>query len=708
MTGVTTAAGRSGRETHTVNGKQIGVLLGAVLAAVMSSRAAAQAVTLHVAPDGDDKWTGKSAAPDAARTDGPKATLTGARDAVRTLRNGTPGRPVTVKVRPGAYLLSTPFVLEPQDSGTPTAPVVWECDPAGGAVFSAGRSVTGWKAETRDGRTVWTAEIPEAKGRPFRQLWVAGNRAVRARHPNGDDLLRIRELPDLDPKLPYNKNGARRFLYTAGDFPVPADFEGVEVVVNHLWVSVRLAVAAHDATKQLLEFRQTSRRRLAESHDVRKLAPYHVENAREFLDAPGEWWFDARAGVLHYVPRPGETPETARAVAGVAGSERLLRFQGDPAAGKFVEHVVLRGLAFRHAEATLPANEAGDLQASVAVPAAVEAVGMRNCLLERCTVGSVGGYAVHLQAGCRDNVLVGCLIEDTGAGGVRIGEIVRRPAGPLRTSGNTVTDCRILAGGRVHRQAVAVWIGQSSDNRLLHNEIVDHGYTGVSIGWTWGYAESLAGGNVVEANLIADIGKGDLSDMGGIYTLGGQPGTVLRRNLIRNIRARAYGGWGIYFDEGSTGILAEHNLVHDTTHGGFHQHYGRDNTVRGNVFAFGTNAQIRRTRQEPHLSFRFENNVVVWDRGTLLDGRWDDDGGRFRLAGNLYRPLGDAKPVFGKWSFDQWQARGQDSGATVADPRFADVGKRDFRTGQESPLAAMGVVVPTPDEVGPRPPYRAK
>jgi parallel beta-helix repeat protein len=253
---------------------------------------------------------------------------------------------------------------------------------------------------------------------------------------------------------------------------------------------------------------------------------------------------------------------------------------------------------------------------------------------------------------------------------------------------------------------VGIWIGQSAHNRVAHCEIADFYYTGISIGWTWGYGRSLARGNIVEYNHVHHIGKKSdgsgpwLSDMGGIYTLGVQPGTTIRNNLWHDIAALRYGGWGIYFDEGSSGILAENNLVYNTTHGGFHQHYGRDNTVQNNIFAWGRDHALQATRPEEHIRFRFVRNIVLHRGAQILAGNLDF---HFVFDHNLYwRVDGDAVR-FGTLNWEQWQAKGMDRNSIRADPQFRDPARNDFRLAETSPARQLGFQPFSLDQVGPRP-----
>jgi hypothetical protein len=248
---------------------------------------------------------------------------------------------------------------------------------------------------------------------------------------------------------------------------------------------------------------------------------------------------------------------------------------------------------------------------------------------------------------------------------------------------------------------VGILSRHASGCAYIHNQIDDLFSTGISSGWVWGYKPSVTHDVLIEANDIHDIGQGVISDLGGIYTLGPQPGTVIRRNRIRDVTARGSRGWGIYLDEGSSWIVVEGNLVSRTLSGGFHQHFGTGNVVRDNVFAFGRDAQLKRTRNEED-SFAFVRNIVVWRQGSLFEGRWLV--GNFLSDRNCYSYLGDGAPRFGDGLFAQWQAAGNDAHSLLADARFVDPDHDDFTLAPGSPALELGFEPLDLADVGPRSP----
>ena len=176
--------------------------------------------------------------------------------------------------------------------------------------------------------------------------------------------------------------------------------------------------------------------------------------------------------------------------------------------------------------------------------------------------------------------------------------------------------------------------------------------------------------------------------MGGIYTLGVQPGTIIRNNIIHDVSAFTYGGWGIYPDEGSSNILIENNIVYNCKSAGFHQHYGRDNIVRNNIFAFNRENQIMRTKAEPHNSFTMEDNIVYFDQGKLLGTNWSGNG--FKLNDNVYWDTRGKDIAFAGRPFAAWQAQGEDQQSVIADPLFENASRFDFRLKADSPAIKMG------------------
>ena len=606
--------------------------------------------------------------------------LQAARDLIRAKRASGAwlGVPITVRIEGGQYVLEEPLVFGPEDSGSPEAPVVYAAQPGARVVISGGRQIAGWRAGEANGHAAWTVELPEVRTGvwTFRQLFVDDERRPRTRLPR-KGFFTFTGLPSVTPETRWSE-GQTAASFAPGNLSAGwRNLSDVDVVALHFWIESRLPVASVDPESNVVTFAHASTFRLTEAHGLQPCARYYVENVYEALHEPGEWYLDRPTGVLSYVPRAGETPENTRIIA--PRLPCLVELRGESAPDRRVTDLRFEGFSFAHTEWSWPEGDAGSVQAAWEAPGAVVLENAERCEFRNCSVGRVAGYGIEIGAGCADTRIENCVVTDLGAGGVKIGHDSER---------TIVRNCEIGDGGRIFPSGVGIWIGHSPGNRITHNEIHHLYYTGVSVGWSWGYAESKAVDNAVEHNHIHHIGQGWLSDMAGIYTLGVSPGTVLRHNRIHDVEAHAYGGWGLYNDEGSTGIVLEHNLVYRTTHGGYHQHYGRENVIRDNIFAFGRHAQIMRTREEEHVSFVFERNVVLFDEGVLLGSNWSND--RFVMNRNLYWRLGSEPFDFAGADLETWRARGHDVGSIVTDPMFMDAENGDFRLVAGSPAVKLG------------------
>ncbi len=668
-------------------------------------------IYLYVSTQGNDAWPGSQ--------NQPKATLKGARDAVRQIKSsgGLTG-PLHVKFASGEYPLMETVTFTPQDNGTEATPVIYEAMEGARPVFSGGRKITGFRPGENG---LWVADVPEvASGQwYFEQLWVDGRRAQRAMAPNTkwEEIAKLpgnpgsRERPrnpDIDPfffeEVVETDLGGGRFRQTSTvsqeviDLLTPlspAQLADVQLSVSHSWNNTRRFITAIDAGNRTII-----------TEGPRALRPYsmwkdlawnsrgyfHLENFLPALDEPGEW-FLARDGKLYYKPLPGEDPASIEFVAPV--NSQFLQIQGDPAGGLFVEHIQFKGLAFNHGQWLTPDGGYGPVQAAQSIEAVVMLDGARNIIFQDFEIAHAGIYGLWFRKGCSQCRVERSLFRDLGAGGIRIGE-PRVPSNTAEHTHHITLDNNIIqSGGRIFSDAVGVWIGQSYDNTLTHNDIGDFYYSAVSVGWTWGFGNSLAKRNTISYNRLHHLGQGRMSDMAGVYSLGISDGTVVSHNVIHDVYRWGYGGWGLYTDEGSSNILFENNLMYNLSDGGFKQHYGRYNIMRNNILAFSQNQQVQGTNQEKagdHLSFTFERNIVYFDQGDLFGSpfQWADDR-IVDLKNNIYWHAGGQSFDFAEKSWFQWRAMGRDKeGSIIADPMFVDADNYDFRFASDEVIRQTG------------------
>lgn len=618
-------------------------------------------------------------------------------------------QPVTIRIAAGLYELPDTLNLSAADSG-----LTFEGAPGGKTVLSGGSRITGFQA---DGSGVWRARVPAEL--EFDELWMNGSRAVRARSPNsGYYYIRqaISEGEDRDGKPVDWFHRAFEASNPSDLAPLcglsDAELSRAVAYVYYSWDGDWLRCDRVLGDRGILVFKEPSRLDffyLWIKYETR----YHLENFRAALDEPGEWFLDRAADEVLYIPKRGQRPRSSVAV--VPRLRRLVRIRGtedSPA-----HDIAFRNLVFSHTGYTMAGSMTGS-QAGANLSAAVAGGHVRGVTFDNCQFLHMAEYALGFRFDCRECSVTRCCFRDLGGGGVQIGTTSWSPGQP--TDGVTrsvrVEDCVFLQGGRRFPEGVAVAVYQASDCTVAHNDIADFFYTGISVGWTWGYADTVAHGNLVAYNRIRGIGQGVLSDMGGIYTLGRSPGTRIVGNVIGDVVSYNYtgsGSCGIYTDEGTSEIVVESNLVYRVKDMLVHQNYGRKNLFRNNIFAFpdpaAAGACMALGRAESPYSAALTNNIFVW-RGKACAYKSSPAtlaAGSFPRGKNLYWCYDNAAAdAFGGKDFAAALAVGGDEGSVYADPLFKDPDAGDFTLKSNSPALGLGFVPFNVSLAGVRDPIR--
>lgn len=596
-----------------------------------STRMKAQAVStvaetdIYVSTAGDDAWNGSSDI-SSGSGNGPVRTLVRAQQLARAqlqaMATGAPRKVVRVVIAPGTYYLSSPLEFTTADSGIAGYPVVYQASQAGAVTISGGVPLGVVAAASASvpvkfaPPTALTSVLAAAGG----QLYVNDRRAILARQPNVGQYWFV-QRPVITDGETVSNSGKESFAPT----------QAALAWINGLPVEDRAR-----AVVDMFQSWTTGLHRLsslpAPSNAVR-LAPrnywpyqffgadqrYFVENVSAALDAPGEWIWDS-AGV-RYIPRTDEVGQNVSAIMPMLS--QLIRVNGDATKKSWAQYIEFRDINFAHTRYDVPAAGFADIQAASQVDAAIEVNAARKIVFDNVRVSHTGGYAIWFRDSVRSSQVSNSVIDDTGAGGVKIGLTAQNATDTNATGAVVVSDNRITNTGAVWPGAVGVWVGQSFDNQIIRNAIANTTYSAISVGWKWGYGGATSGRNQIKSNLLYNIGSGMLNDAGAIYLLGESPGTAVSSNYIREVRGYdgyGPGTWGIYADEGVSGATIQNNFVVGSESGGFHLNYGRGNTVSYNLFAGGASAEVRVSKTDPLLTLlNVTGNIFVPDAAEPFD-----------------------------------------------------------------------------------------
>jgi hypothetical protein len=566
------------------------------VALILQCGVAAASTEFYVAPRGDDAAPGTKAKP--------FATPGRARDAVRRVVKAVLTQDVTVFLRGGIYFLSEPLVFGPADSGTKDRSITYAAFPDETPVLSGGCRIAGWK---EDEGGIWRARIlpKERDGWTFRQLFVNGRRAIRAREPDATgDRFPVCQVnkATITPKV-------HRLTFNYGGLKAWRNVGDVELVAPINWKCTRQRIESVDPKTRTVVLAPP----YIIDHPLRRFKARTYgwfENAAEFVDQPGEWYLDRAAGVVTYWPRPGDAKTE---VIASRLERRLIDVRGTKDAP--VRNLHFRGLTFAHVDWPLPPHGHHGAQATIYLRAdydydkrprpknmqadlpqiegAVRFEYAEGCSVRDGRLTGLGGGGIALRRGCRGCVVEGNEIDTIGANGVMIGENWAFGIQPITLAdvpnGNIVRNNHVHHCGIDYLGGIGIWNSYSTHaTRIEHNHVHDMPYIGISVGsFSWAHPKvAHSRDHVIAFNHIHDVMEW-LADGAGIFTQGRQPGTVLRGNLIHDVK-RSRWLWGgpnngIFMDEHSDGIVAERNTIYDTAGRPIRFHRAKVNTIRDNT-----------------------------------------------------------------------------------------------------------------------------
>ncbi|WP_245129842.1 right-handed parallel beta-helix repeat-containing protein [Mucilaginibacter straminoryzae] len=574
-----------------------------MLLAVVLGLTRVQAADIWISPLGNDANAGTKESP--MRT--VAKALRKARE-MRRLKDSTIASGIHIILKQGEYVLEEPLRILPEDSGTEQAPTWIECEQGANAAISGGLNIAGWQLlkqpvkglpNTAKGK-VWVADAPRIAGNQilFRQLWVNGNKAIRARSVNNWEKM---------PRIISLDKQKEEMVISSSALPL-GDYVQLEMVIHQMWAiaNLRVKTVAKQGEQTKLTFYQP------ESHiefehpwpsavidkdgKMNGNSPFYLTNSLAFLDTPGEWFEDMQTGKVYYWPRKGE--DMSKATVNVPVLENLVEIKGT--AERQVSNVHFKGITFEYATWLRPSLQGHvPLQSGMYLldayklkvpgtpekpklenqawvgrpPAAVQVSYANHTSFNNCTFRHLASAGLDYLKYTHDDEISGNLFKDIGGSAIQAGVFSEEgyeahlPYNPadvnefvtkLNINNNLVNDVTNEDWG-----CLGISAGFVKNINISHNEVCEVGYTGISVGWGWTKAANVMSNNIIRANKIHHYAR-HLYDVAGIYTLSAQPGTMITENEVDSIYKVSYAHdphhwFYLYTDEGSSGITVKDN-----------------------------------------------------------------------------------------------------------------------------------------------------
>lgn len=559
---------------------------------------------LCAAANGDDLYVSASMGSDMndGTMDSPLLTL---EEAITRLRWNPTSDRVTVWLREGTYMLEESIIMTEYDR----ANVTFSSYPGERAVITGSRPVTNWTETTYNGVRVFAA--PYQTPGYVRALYGEDGARQLARWPKQGYLYAAGPIFRAEAGNKFQKQ--QGFFVNAGD--LPGSLDGAIVRLFHWWKDELSGVRSYDPLRGELQMNRATAMTISEGDR------YYLENVLTISMEPGEWGYDASAAILYYAPYEFESPDTLTLYAGHI--EQLVYING-------LAGITFENITFEKTAWNIPRGDVDSdfPQAAYDANATVIFMDVWDARVIGCTFRDIGPGCIVFGGTVKGGIVRDNTFERIGAQAVYIhGD--NSPNDAIVTESIIIENNHIRAYGQNFMNAAAILIIHARNIDVRNNEIHNGTYTAISAGWVWGDGFSVTRSIRIQNNLIYNIGQRTLSDMGAIYLLGSQPGTVVNGNVIHDVSSHEYGGWGIYLDEGASQIEVSQNLVYRCSAQGYHQHAAKGNTVRNNIFANNQDGQVGLSTEG---SFLLEGNILVGESPYFRN-----EGGTIRQGvGNLF------------------------------------------------------------------------
>lgn len=559
------------------------------------SEEAVDETNLYVDPNGLDTNTGA--------IESPLQTLD---EAFRRVYAAQTTEPITIWMRGGTYYFEQTLYLS-SDLGKEVSVRAY---PGEEPILTGAVEITNWIESSSFQQRIWSVQLPLAEVRAV--YGSAGTKQV-SRWPKEGTLSVARAERKYDDKR------ENHYGFYADPSDLPQSLQGATVRLLHWWKDELSGVNAYDFTNGYLQMKRPSSMAIVQGDQ------FWLENVMSVSLSTGEWVYDATSSMLHYAPADDEIIGLTELYVGV--TEQLIRLNG-------VSNIHFDGLTFARNAWAIPYYDAAPdfPQAAYDANSAIWIGRGKNIQFTGCTFRDIGSGCLRFDMDVKNATVFNCTFSNIGAHAVYVhGENASFDG--LLTESIIIENNEIRGYGRNFYNAAAILVVHARNIDIGFNEIHDGTYTAISAGWVWGSDFNITDNIRVRNNLIYNIGQGMLSDLGAIYMLGSQPNTVISGNIIHDVTMAEYGGWGIYLDEGSSGITVLNNLVYRCSAQGFHQHNAGPNTVENNIFAFNYDGQVGISGSG---SFTLRRNIVAGGKPHLNTSNT----GTIRNKDNLFRSTG--------------------------------------------------------------------